>query len=234
MTKQPSEHSNGRGRAGHWRWIACALAASLLAGCGSVSGVFSGAADTGSSIGSRFSQIFGGNSQAVGEPSSPAQTTNGLLSCPPVSIRFGASTLAVGLPGKPASGQDLRYQATITRTARDCALNGSEIAVRLGIEGRIIVGPAGAPPAVEIPLRMAVVQETVQQTKVVFTKFYTTSVAMPADGGNASFSFVAEDIGYPLPSSAANDSYVFYIGFDPGGLKPEPAPRPARRAKPKS
>jgi hypothetical protein len=209
------------------------LAASLLTGCGG-GGMLDSAADTGSSIGSRFSQLFGSNSQAVGEQSSPAPTTNGNLNCPPVAVRFGASTLAVGASGKAATGPDVRYQVNITRMARDCALNGDEIAVRLGVEGRIIVGPAGAPPSVEIPLRMAVVQENVQQTKVVFTKFYRTSVAMPADGGNTTYSFVAEDIGYPLPSPTANDSYVFYVGFDPNGLKPEPAPRPARHAKPKS
>jgi hypothetical protein len=161
-----------------------------------------------------------------------AQNTQ--LNCPPISIRPGASTLAIAVPGKTAVGNDVRYQATITRTARDCNIAGSEITARIGIEGRVIVGPAGAPASVDIPLRVAVVQENPQsRDKVVFTKFYRTSVAMPADGGNAYYSFVAEDIVYPVPTVAASESYIFYVGFDPNGLKPEPAPRPAHRAKPK-
>jgi hypothetical protein len=36
---------------------------------------------------------------------------------------------------------------------------------------------------------------------------------------------------YPVPSGSDGDSYVFYIGFDPQALKPEPKPRMARKKK---
>lgn len=213
----------------------CAIAAGTLAGCGGGSSVLgsasSGVSSIGSSISSRFGQLFGSNSQAVGEASSPAGVTAGdaQLTCPPVSIRAGTSTMAVGLPGKTASGSDLRYQVTITRTARDCNLNGNQITARVGIEGRVIVGPAGAPPSVDVPLRVAVVQEGIQD-KIIFTKFYRTSVSV--NGENVAYNFVAEDVVYPVPSGDTNDAYVFYIGFDPNGLKSQPAPRAARRSKP--
>ena len=61
-------------------------------------------------------------------------------------------------PGKQAVGNDVRFQATITRTARECSINGGEITARIGIQGRVIAGPAGAPPSVQVPLRVAVVQ----------------------------------------------------------------------------
>jgi hypothetical protein len=145
------------------------------------------------------------------------------LTCPSVSVRAGASTYAVGLPGKPAAGNDLRYQATIGRTARDCTVNGGMITARIGIQGRVIAGPAGAPSSVDVPLRVAVVQEGVSP-KTIFTKAFQTNVAMdPA--GNVPFSLVAEDVVYPLPPGATGDSYVFYIGFDPQALKPEPKQR---------
>jgi hypothetical protein len=212
------------------RLAVCGLATALLSGCGG--GSMFGSSDGGSSLGSRFSQLFGSNSQAVGDPQPSAKqaAADTELTCPPVSIRAGASTLAVGLPNKPASGGDLRYQVTITRTARDCNLNAGQITARVGIEGRVIVGPAGAPPSVDVPLRVAVVQEGVQD-KIIFTKFYKTSVAMTSD--NAAYSFVAEDVVYPPPQGGAGDSYVFYIGFDPNGLKSQPPPpRAPKRAKP--
>ena len=59
-------------------------------------------------------------------------------------MRAGAATYAVGLPGKEAAGMDLRYQATIGQTARDCTLSGGMVTARIGIQGRVIVGPAGA------------------------------------------------------------------------------------------
>ena len=119
------------------------------------------------------------------------------LTCPPVSIRAGASTYAVAAPGKQPVGNDLRFQATITRTARDCTLNGGQITARIGILGRVIAGPAGAPPTVEIPLRVAVVQGGVQE-KTIATKVYRTTVSMTEDG-SVPFSLVAEDMVYPVP-----------------------------------
>lgn len=197
-----------------------------LSGCGggSMFGGSSGSSSTSSSIGSRFSQLFGSNSQEASTASSPStQTTqNSELTCPSVAIRYGASTLSVGLPGKPASGSDLRYQGTITRTARDCNLQGGQVTARIGIMGRVIAGPAGAPPTVDVPLRVAVVQDGAPE-KVIVTKAVRTTVTM--EGENTEFSLVAEDLTYPAPTEAANDKYIFYIGFDPAALKPEPAAR---------
>ncbi len=206
-------------------------AGAALSGCGGGSmfgSSSSGGSSSGSSFGSRFSQLFGSKSQEASTSSSPStQTTeNSDLTCPSVAIRFGASTLSVGLPGKPASGSDLRYQGSITRTARDCNLQGGQITARIGIMGRIISGPAGAPPTVDVPMRVALVQEGAPE-KVIVTKAFRTTVTM--EGENTEFSLVAEDITYPRPTEEANDKYVFYVGFDPAALKPEPAPRAKKK-----
>jgi hypothetical protein len=215
------------GRASHLRMaLTLAVAGAVLSGCGGGS-MFGGSSDSSPSIGSRFSQLFGSKSQAVGE-TAPAPVDNE-LSCPPVSIRAGASTFAVAAPGKQAVGNDLRYQATITRTARDCTKNGDQIVARIGILGRVIAGPAGNPPTVEIPLRVAVVQGGVQE-RTIATKVYRTMVSMD-ETGNVPFSLVAEDLVYPVPPGAAGDSYIFYIGFDPQALTPEPKPKAARKKK---
>jgi hypothetical protein len=204
--------------------LALAVAGTLLSGCGGGS-IFGDSSESSPSIGDRFGQLFGSRSQAVGE-ASPQPVDNALF-CPPVRIRPGASTFAVGLPGKQASGADLRYQATISRTARDCTQNGDQITARIGIQGRVISGPAGSPATVEVPIRIAVVQGGVQE-RTIATRVYRTTVSMSA-GGNNPFSLVAEDIVYPVPSAAAVDSYIFYIGFDPQALTPEP--RASRRKK---
>jgi len=216
-------------RAGHLRMaLALAAACALLSGCGGGS-MLGGSSDSSSSpsISSRFSQLFGSKSQAVGETAPPPVDNE--LSCPSVSIRAGASTYAVAAPGKEAVGNDVRFQATITRTARDCTQNGGQITARIGILGRVIAGPAGAPSTVEIPLRVAVVQGGVQE-KTIATKVYRTTVTMN-DEGSVPFSLVAEDVVYPVPPGATGDSYIFYIGFDPQALKPEPPPRAARKKK---
>ena len=86
--------------------------------------------------------------------SARSRTAVGEAPPPPVDNRIDLSRRSASaparrpmrwaLPGKPAVGNDLRYQATITRTARDCTQNGGQITARIGIQGRVIAGPAGA------------------------------------------------------------------------------------------
>ena len=149
--------------------------------------------------------------------------------CPGVAIREGASTLQVGVkPGPVTDNNEVRYQGTISRNARDCTLFGGQVNARVGIQGRIIVGPAGAPPAVDVPIRVAVVQEGVQP-KTIATKLYRTTVDL-AGQDNVSFSFVAEDMAFPAPPPEAVASYVIYIGFDPEGARAAP-PRQKGKAR---
>ena len=206
------------------RLVKIAIAAAVTAGLGCG---LAGPASA-QSLSDRFKSLFGGKSDepAQGAPAAgaPDKQIPSDLYCPPVSIRAGASTYAVGLPGKEAVGNDLRFQATITRTARECDYNSGQVTARIGIQGRVIAGPAGAPSSVQVPLRVAVVQGGVSE-KTIATKAYQTTVTM-TESGSEPFTLVAEGLIYPAPSGATGDSYIFYIGFDPQALKPEkPAPR---------
>jgi hypothetical protein len=180
------------------------------------------------SLTDRFKSLFGGKSDEPA-PAKPApapgqpQQADDDVDCPQVTVRAGASTYAVGATGKQAVGNDVRFQASITKMARECLRSGGEITARIGIQGRVIAGPAGAPSSVEVPLRVAVVQGGVGE-KVIASKAYRTTVEM-TEGGSVPFTFVAEDLAYPVPAAAAADSYIFYVGFDPQALSPEPKPR---------
>jgi hypothetical protein len=209
------------GRECHLRLVFALVATgALLSGCGGATSGFSAPADSGSlpSITDRFAQLFGSKSQAVGEAPPAADGTE--PDCPVVKIRAGASTYAVAAPDKQPVGSDLRYQATITRTARDCTRSSGQIIARVGIEGRVIAGPAGVPPTIEIPLRVAVVQTGVHE-KVLATKVYRTTVSMTGQS-SVPFSLVGEDLAYSMPPGATSESYIFYIGFDPQAVTPEP------------
>ena len=179
------------------------------------------------SLTDRFKNLFGGKSDEPAQPKpapAPGQpAADDDVDCPQVTVRAGASTYGVGATGKPAVGNDVRFQASITKMARECTRNGGDITVRVGIQGRVIAGPAGAPNSVEVPLRVAVVQGGVGE-KVIASKAYRTTVEM-SEGGSVPFTFVAEDLSYPVPSAATADSYIFYVGFDPQALAPEPKAR---------
>ena len=95
------------------------------------------------SLTDRFKSLFGGkpdepaqSAPQPGDPGAPAAESD--LTCPPITIRAGASTYAVAAPGKQAVGNDVRFQVTIGKTARECNLSGAEITARIGIQGRVI------------------------------------------------------------------------------------------------
>lgn len=183
------------------------------------------------SLTDRFKSLFGGKSDEPAQPQpapAPGQpAADDDVDCPQVTVRAGASTYAVAAPGKQAVGNDVRFQASITKMARECVRTGGEITARIGIQGRVIAGPAGAPTTVEVPLRVAVVQGGVGE-KVIASKAYRTTVEM-SENGSVPFTFVAEDMVYPVPAAAVADSYIFYVGFDPQALSPEPKPRGKRK-----
>lgn len=174
----------------------------------------------------RFKSLFGGKSDEPAQPTpapAPGQPAEDEIDCPQVTVRSGASTYAVGASGKPAVGNEIRFQATISKMARECFRSSEGITARIGIQGRVIAGPAGAPATVEVPLRIAVVQGGIGE-KVIASKAYRTTVQM-ADGGSVPFTFIAEDLTYPVPAAAVAENYIFYVGFDPQALSPEPKGR---------
>ena len=163
---------------------------------------------------------------ASAQPTPPSMDEN----CPPADIRQGASTLAIATKTQQATGSDLRYQLSITQIARQCALLGPEIRMRVGVQGRVIVGPAGAPNQVDVPLRYAVVREGVDP-KTIVSKFRRIPVALPPGATNVSFTDIEENLRFPMPAPAELESYVVYIGFDDAGDRNRPPP--AKKSAPK-
>jgi hypothetical protein len=200
--------------------VTCVAALSLALGSAWV------APASAQSLSDRFKGLFGGKKDDSPPPVSAEPKPE--VNCPQVTIRFGASTYAVAAPGKQAVGNDVRYQASIGKLARECIKAGDEITAHIGIQGRVIAGPAGAPATVEVPLRIAVVQGGIGE-KVIATKAYTTTVTMSQDE-SVPFTFVAEDLVYPAPVGRAGDNYIFYVGFDPQLVSAE-KPKPVRKKK---
>jgi hypothetical protein len=215
------------GNTGHRRAVLALAVAVLLSGCGSNEFKLNNPLSTAPppqedlpTITDRFNQLFGKNTSTITVASDGTE-----IDCPVVKIRAGASTYAVAPPGKQLVASELNFQATITRTARECRRANNQITARIGIQGRVIPGPAGAPATVEVPLRAAVVLAGVHE-KVITTQVYRTTVAMTAEGGT--FSVVGEDLTFTMPPTLTSDAFIFYVGFDPQAVTPA-APKSARR-----
>ncbi len=200
-------------------------AALMLSGCSS------GATSNGTaepSLASRFPSL-------LSRPASPAaQAAAGGVAfnpddCPSIDIRTGAGTLTLATKPTEASAADVRYQLTFSQLARQCTVSGSTLAIKAGVEGRIIVGPAGGPGPVDVPLRYAVVREGAEP-KTIVTRFKRIPAEVPPGQTHILFSDVEDGLSFPIPPSDELVAYVVYVGFDSIGNAPEKKPVPKKPA----
>ena len=167
----------------------------------------------------------------MSQPASPTASAPE-VECPGVDIRNGASTLNITAKADAATAADVRYQLSFGQTARECAVQGGTMTIKVGVQGRAIVGPVGGPGTVDVPLRYAVVREG-PEPKTIVTKFRRTSVTIAQGERQAQFVDIEEALSFPLPPATELDAYVIYVGFDERGDPSEK--KPARTArKPKS
>jgi hypothetical protein len=192
------------------------------------------AASSNASFASRVKTFFSGDSGNLNSPAPQAAATTTEIECPSVEYRQGAATLAVNNPGAENTALSLRYQASFTQTARECIVGGNSLTIKVGVQGRVVVGPAGAPGSINIPLRYALVREGAEP-KTLWTKLFMVPVTIPANQLNLPWLHIEEEMTVPRPSSDEIETYVIYIGFDPEGAtgaRPKPAAKP-RVARPR-
>jgi hypothetical protein len=183
----------------------------------------------------RFTNWVGGGSSTTTTAQGDAPTAPADLDCPGVEIRQGASTYALSAADNGSAALSLRYQANFVRFARECVLRGPNVTLKVGVEGRVILGPAGTPGEIKLPVRLAVVKEGLNP-QTIWTKFYMVPVQVPPGQSNIAFVHVEEDMTFPMPPGNQFDQYVVYVGFDPQSAAPEPPKKPvkpARKPKPR-
>jgi hypothetical protein len=213
------------------------LAIALIGGCSSVDQYLSSQPQPGgsqTSFSERFRKLLGNDSEtpATTSAAAPAATTppgtgTPLSSCPPVTIRRGASTLQMTAPGSD-NAMAVRYQATFGQTARQCAEVDGNLTIKVGVQGRLILGPAGASGETTLPLRYALVKEGMEP-QTLWSKLYLVPVTIPTDDANIPFTHVVEDMVVPMPPNKAYGNYVIYVGFDPKGAEQQKPQRKRRR-----
>jgi hypothetical protein len=128
--------------------------------------------------------------------------------------------LEIAAKSGQATAADLRYQLSFGQTARECLVQGGVMTIKVGVQGRVILGPMGTPGQVDVPLRYAVVREG-PQPKTIATKFKRLPVTVGPDQTHVQFVDVEEGLTFPVPSRSEVDAYVIYVGFDEIGDKNE-------------
>jgi hypothetical protein len=219
----------GDGRIGRKVHILALLGGALALGaCSSAQNV--GSQESSPTLMNRLSGYFGGTKTAAPKPAATAAPVAPSVDCPGVEIRAGAGTfnVATAKQGQATAG-DLKYQVSFNQLARECIVAEGNLTIKVGVQGRVIIGPQGGPGNVEVPLRYAVVKEG-PEPKTITTKFKKVPVTMPQGEVNVPWLDVDDSMSFPLPPTSELEAYVIYVGFDDAGDKPaKPAPKNAKR-----
>ncbi len=172
------------------RGALCVAGAMALAGCG----------------GNPVAGLFG-----MGQ-SGPEKIQPTGLKCPVVIVQDGASELRIEANGA------VRYQISIANVARDCAPESAGgLGVRVGVEGRVLIGPAGAAGSYFGPLRITVRDDANNRT--VGTKSYSVGANVPTGVGQAPFQLVSDPVLVPITPENGPEAFTILVGLGDGKAK---------------
>jgi hypothetical protein len=135
--------------------ILAAAAALGLASCGGHVGNFDTPNETGFSTLAHQLGFKSNDTPASNDTAAvPGKQVRHIV-CPEVLILEGTAASQT-YAGSPPSSANLRHQYSLTDTARECTLDGDQLAIKIGVAGKVLLGPAGSPGSFNVPVRMAV------------------------------------------------------------------------------
>ncbi len=198
--------------------VVSAVAALGLTACGGgMTGVFGGGSSqaptpveqqTGAAATLRNMFLYSGPTVPPSQPPNFNQDQDE-MSCPGLDILENKAAYRGGSPAQQASG--VSFQASIANVARECVFQGGQLRLRVGVEGRVLLGQNGRPGTYAVPVRVVVKR----RNDVVTQRFVRLNVTVPANDTQAEFVHVEENVVVPITTNDPGDEYDIYVGLDP-------------------
>jgi hypothetical protein len=170
-------------------------------------------------IGDTLSNLFKFGGTTVPKEA-PRQTDDAY--CPSVGLIEGSAAVRAYNNGRVGDPAALRHQISLNQFARECLEQpDGSIVVKVGVEGRVLLGPTGAAGRFDAPLTFLIKRGD----QVLATRTQKVSIAVPAGDTQASFVTVQDGLVVPPKSG----EYEIDVGLVAGsGAKPERAAKRKR------
>lgn len=189
----------------------CAAALTGLTACSS-DGPAASVAPGQDSVSTKLGNLLAFNSNNA-PGGAPASAAGPRIDCPIVQIEPGSSAFRAG----GESSASVRYQISIGDVARECARQGDNLAIRVGVETTTVLGPAGSPGTFSAPLRVTVRRQFDEH--VLASKTYRVGATVGASAPVVT-TLVADPLLIPFTNEHAADDYEVVLSFGEGPAAP--------------
>lgn len=168
--------------------------------------------------GNVFTNIFKFGGTTV-PPSQPQEIEPAY--CPTVDVMEGGAALRI------MAGANVRTQISLGRLARECVRRqDGSISVKVGVEARVLLGPAGAPGRFEVPVTFAIKHND----KVVTSRTARTSAEIDRGEAQGFAQIVIDDLTVPAAMTADYEIEVGLGAAKGATAKAKPRRKPAAAA----
>jgi hypothetical protein len=128
--------------------------------------------------------------------------------CPPIKVREGGQALFKYVDNSRPNPRQLNWQAVIDKQSRNCVVSNGKITIKMGVVGRLLLGPAGDVQNAELPVRFAVERDGT----ALFSELYSIPVGVAGGSQSADFVKVVENVEIPY---IGGEQITIWVGFDP-------------------
>jgi hypothetical protein len=127
--------------------------------------------------------------------------------CPPIKVRPGGEALFFYGKGKVGDPHALNYQAVMDKQSRNCIASNGLITVKMGVVGRVLLGPSGSQSKVDVPIRFAVERDGA----TLYSEKYEIPTQIDASTQSGEFVKVVENVAIPY---TGGENITIWVGFD--------------------
>ncbi len=136
-------------------------------------------------------------------------TSELLAYCPNIILRDSTTFFNSYTKGGQDDPTKLMHQLAITDVTRSCTRTDGQMSIKVGVAGKVVVGPAGDAGTVNILIRIAVIRND----EVLYSQLHKNSVQVIDPSTATQFVFTYQNLVIPVPTSR---DIQIYVGFDEG------------------
>lgn len=132
------------------------------------------------------------------------------VSCPRVTVLSRDNNVTIYEAGRAGDGLAVMHRGELTKTARECQINGGTITIKYGFSGRVLLGPKGRNGLIALPVKVAV---TDSKRETVRAENMRIETSVSTDKPIGYFSAV-RTVTFDIPVGSRPGEFEIVVSFD--------------------